>query len=213
MIKRVHDLKIKEYEGEGSLCPLEIHSLSLPVAPEPASKGPQAQVSLTLRELPLASLHNTWRAGAGTLGQSTAHRAWLCENGSQAASLDARSIRLSSHDSLPTVGCRGCEVRPFTWLFVSPCHSQEMSTKLVFKASSQHVTYAKQKQLLLGQQTGKSYIIIIIIGAISVEHFPCSRLSIIHLYFHKCPVPQCILSLSHTAFLLYFLHSVYLFLS
>lgn len=109
MIKRVHDLKIKEYEGEGTLCPLEVHSPSLPVAPEPASKGPQAQVSLTLRESPLASLHNTWRAGAGTLGQSAAHRAWLCENGSQAASLDARSSRLSSRDSLPTVGCWGRE--------------------------------------------------------------------------------------------------------
>ena len=65
---RGHDLKIKECEDEGSLCPLEIHSLSLPVASEPASKGPQAQVSLTLRESPLASLHNTWRAGAGNAG-------------------------------------------------------------------------------------------------------------------------------------------------
>ena len=66
----VHDLKIKECEGGGSLCPLEIHSLSPPVAPEPASTGPQAQVSLTLRESPLASLHNTWRAGARDTGRT-----------------------------------------------------------------------------------------------------------------------------------------------
>ena len=62
-----------------------------------------------LWESPLASLHNTWRARAGNTGQSAAHRAWLCENGSQAAFLDARSTRLSSRDSLLTVGCWGRE--------------------------------------------------------------------------------------------------------
>lgn len=42
-------------------------------------------------------------------GQSAGHRAWLCENGPQAGFLDDRSIRLSSRDSLLTVGCWGHE--------------------------------------------------------------------------------------------------------
>ena len=162
---RVHDLKIKECEDEGSLCPLEIHSLSLPVASEPASKGPQAQVSLTLRVT--ISLPPQHLEGRG--------REHWAERSAQSLAVWERF----------TSSLLGCPVHPsfITWLpadcgllgpwgwgrsrgsSVSPCHSQEMSTRLVFKASSQHVTYAKQKQLLFGQQTGEGYIIIIIIGA------------------------------------------------